>query len=531
MKKAGLLFFTLIIILLSVSLFSCAAFSDTDNGDFGMEALYNMALEAGYTDSFESFVAGLKGEQGEKGEKGDKGDTGEQGEKGDTGEQGLKGDKGEKGDTGEQGKQGQKGDHGKDGATWLTGDGAPDEALGALGDLYFDTESCNVYQKLEGGWSFIVNIKGDEGVGDVVNEGDNYEITVNSAPTGVAAASKALLSVVSINSTFVKNGIYSQNYYSAGAGVIYSIDKEAGDAYVITNYHVIYDSASSTDDNIAKEITLYLYGLHYSELGISAELVGGSMTYDIAVLKVTDSDILRSSAATAVTVADSSLVRVLDTAIAIGNPEGGGISATLGTVSVDSEYIQIGALDGVGTVEMRVMRIDTAINGGNSGGGLFNTDGELIGIVNAKEASVNIDNIAYAIPSNLAVAVAENVIRNCDGETNKSVYKCTLGIAVSVSNINVIYDEELQTVTVLNDVLISSVVDSGVAYGNLEAGSIIKTITVRGKSVDIKRIYEVGEMLLYASSGDEIVFGITDADGVPGEVTVTVTESCFSAVK
>lgn len=512
MKKAKLLLFTLITILLSVSLFSCAAFGSADNGEFGMEALYNMALEAGYTDSFESFVAQLKGEQGEKGEKGEKGDTGEQGEKGDTGEQGLKGEKGEKGDTGEQGKQGQKGSNGKDGAIWHTGDGTPDEALGSLGDLYFDTESCDVYQKLVGGWSVIANIKGDNGEGNVVNEGDNYEITVNSSSVGVAAASKALLSVVSINSTFVKNSPYVQpNYYSAGAGVIYSIDKEAGDAYVITNYHVVYDSNSSTDGHIAKEITLYLYGLHYSEFGISAELVGGSMTYDIAVLKVTDSEILRLSAAAAATVADSSLVRVLDTAIAIGNPEGSGISATLGTVSVDSEYIKINSLDGIGTVEIRVMRIDTAINGGNSGGGLFNAYGELIGIVNAKEISENIDNMAYAIPSNLAVAVAENIIRNCDGETNKSVYKCTLGIAVSVSNISVSYDEELQAVTVVSDVLVSSVDEFGAAYGNLEVGSIIKTITIRGKSFDIKRIYEVREVLLYASVGDEIVFGIIDA--------------------
>lgn len=528
MKQFKSWFSLILVFIMSVSLFSCSMFNSTEQAGIGMEALYNMAVESGYTDSFDNFLAQLKGEQGEKG---DTGAQGEKGEKGDTGAQGEKGEKGDTGAQGEKGDTGAEGAAGKDGATWLTGEGEPDEAVGSLGDLYFDMASCDIYQKLLQGWTAIANVKGDEGEGTTVNEGDNYEITVNTDSVGAAAASKALLSVVSIRSTFTKGSNSTEKYSSAGSGVIYSLDKDAGDAYIITNYHVIYDYESTTEGGIAQDIFLYIYGLEYSDFGIRAEFLGGSMTYDIAVLKVSESDILRSSTAVAATVSDSSDVRVLDTAIAIGNPEAAGISATLGSISVESEYITSQSMDGDGTIDYRVMRIDTAINGGNSGGGLFNTRGELIGIVNAKKVGTDIDNIAYAIPSNLAVAVAENIIRNCDGSTNMSVQKCMIGITVIISNPTVSYDEQTQAVIVTNDVLIISVKEDGVAYGKLFADNVIKSVTIGDKCFDIKHNYDVGEALLYASEGDEVVFGVVDTDGEPMSVPVIITEASITAIK
>ena len=65
-----------------------------------------------------------------------------------------------------------------------------------------------------------------------------------------------------------------------------------------------------------------------------------------------------------------------------------------------------------GKTEMRVIRVDTAVNPGNSGGGLFNSKGELIGIVNAKIISSDVENIGYAIPSSVAINVADNIINH-----------------------------------------------------------------------------------------------------------------------
>ena len=71
---------------------------------------------------------------------------------------------------------------------------------------------------------------------------------------------------------------------------------------------------------------------------------------------------------------------------------GYGISVSSGIVCVDSEYITMTAADGKTSVSFRVIRVDSAVNSGNSGGGLFDKDGNLIGIVNAKISSTNVLN-------------------------------------------------------------------------------------------------------------------------------------------
>ena len=255
------------------------------------------------------------------------------------------------------------------------------------------------------------------------------------------------------------------------------------------------------------------------------------MTYDIAVLMIEDNEILRQSGAMAVEVASSAEVQVLDTAIAIGNAEGRGISATRGCVNVISELIEMSSLDGSDTmVETRVMRVDTAVNHGNSGGGLFNANGQLIGIVNAKEASVDIDNMGYAIPSDLAVAVADNVIRNCDGESNLNPIKPTIGVAVSLSNLSVSYDNESGTVKKESDILIVEVVHGGVAEGNLLVDDIIASIVIDGKTYTPIDYTQIAEILLYAIPDAEVIFNVERAGSATG-VSFVIPQSAFAAVK
>ena len=75
-------------------------------------------------------------------------------------------------------------------------------------------------------------------------------------------------------------------------------------------------------------------------------------------------------------------------------------------------------------LSLRVMRTDAAVNSGNSGGGLFDDSGRLIGIVNAKSSNTSDDNIGYAIPSNVATAIADNAIYYSDG----TIKRCMLGM-------------------------------------------------------------------------------------------------------
>ncbi len=347
------------------------------------------------------------------------------------------------------------------------------------------------------------------------------------------AVNKAMMSSVIIYTKFTvrqQTGWWgattTSTAWSAGAGVVFSDDKQNGDAYIITNYHVIYESSATSANGIAEYIGVELYGmtdaadsLNTSTLEsrtITAEFVGGSMDNDIAVIKITGSDIYRDSDYRAVTVADSDNIALGSSAIAVGNPEGYGFSATTGTLSVDSEYITMTALNGNGSVAFRVMRVDTGINGGNSGGGLYNGRGELIGIVNAKASSSSIENISYALPANVAVGVARNILRN-DGTFDKRV----LGVTVKAAASSAVYDSSTGLTSIVQSVAVDTVSETGAATGKLMSDDIIKSITVSGKTTEITRTYQPSDVMLYANAGDTITLNII-RNGEPMSVEVTV---------
>ncbi len=366
----------------------------------------------------------------------------------------------------------------------------------------------------DGAFQIPSNNGGTDGTTINVQGGPNYNIDISpNSSTNMIAASKALLSAVSITTST-----------SAGSGVIYKLNKEKGDAYIITNYHVVYDNAS-----INSEIYVYLYGMEASEYAIPATYVGGSMNYDIAVLKVTGSTALMESNAAAVNVADSNDVAILDTAIAIGNPEGNGISATVGCINVDSENISVGfqVYNKLQYITLRVMRTDAAVNSGNSGGGLFNDKGELIGIVNAKDADSSTDNIGYAIPSNVAKAIAENILYYCDGTTKQSVYRCMLGVTVGVKALYTEYDTETGKIYKRETVMLAEVASDAAVSGLLKAGDVINSITIDGVKHEVSRTYHIIDSMLYARVGSSVVINIT-RDGAAIDVNVPITEKMLT---
>lgn len=362
-----------------------------------------------------------------------------------------------------------------------------------------------------------------------VEGGDNYNVTIDSANQDNVAAGKALLSVVSIDCIFKTVGGYGtqKEKSSSGSGVIYKIDKNRGDAYIITNYHVVYYNASNTENKISDDITLYLYGQESTEYAIPASYVGGSMNYDIAVLKVSGSRVLAQSNAMAAEFADSNMVAVLDKAIAIGNPENLGISATLGYVNVDSEYIRMEGADGSTEIQLRVMRMDTAVNSGNSGGGLFDNEGRLIGIVNAKLTSS--ENMSYAIPSNFVKYVADNILFYCDNQTRENVYRCYLGIVVSPEKLYTEYDKNNGKVIKREVVSITSLNDDSIVKDALEIGDVINSITIDGVKYDVTRMFVVTDAMLNARAGSSVVINITRG-GNTFDVSINVTENSITKI-
>ncbi|MBO5969345.1 MAG: trypsin-like peptidase domain-containing protein [Clostridia bacterium] len=180
-------------------------------------------------------------------------------------------------------------------------------------------------------------------------------------------ANEALKTVVEIYVT-------SPSGNGAGSGVIYDPN-----GYIVTNYHVTDGTATSID------VVLY-DGTEYE-----AQFIYGDELADIAVIKIEKTDCDYA------VFGDSDALTYGDMVLAIGNPQGLGLSVTDGIISRPGELVTIG------NSTMNLLRTSAAINGGNSGGGLFNLNGELVGIVNAKLAASTIDNIGYAIPSSTVV--------------------------------------------------------------------------------------------------------------------------------
>ena len=368
---------------------------------------------------------------------------------------------------------------------------------------------------------------GESGDNGNTEEEKPLEFYPGIGEVSISGQNKALLSVVSIVSNFDVS--YGRTQGSVGSGVIYKLDKEKGDAYIISNFHVVYNRYAVTDGGISDEIGLYLYGMELSDYRIDATYVGGSLTQDLAVLKVEGSEVLKNSYARAADIGDSDDVAVLDQVIAIGNPEGFGISVTKGIVSVDSESLSMTGADGITALDLRVIRVDAAINEGNSGGGLFDKNGDLIGIVNAKRTGSEVDNIGYAIPISYAKNFAENIIYYCDGVSNTTVYKCLMGVTVTAKVLGVTVDEEgrLHKAEIVE---IGEITENSIASGKLLAGDRIVSVTIDGAKKDVSRIHHVIDSMLLARVGSDITIEIVRG-GETLILEIEVTESALTEVK
>ena len=162
------------------------------------------------------------------------------------------------------------------------------------------------------------------------------------------------------------------------------------DGYIVTNHHVIADADEGT------VVVQFYSGEEYP-----AAIVGTDSMNDVALLKI------EAEGLQTVTVGDSDEVEVGETVEAIGNPLGDlTFTMTAGYISALDREIDVG-----GTM-MNLLQTNAAVNPGNSGGGLFNMSGELVGIVNAKSSGENVEGLGFAIPSNDASKVAEELMTN-----------------------------------------------------------------------------------------------------------------------
>jgi serine protease Do len=192
-------------------------------------------------------------------------------------------------------------------------------------------------------------------------------------------------SVVAINTEVTAQDLFGQLYKEEHAGSGWIIDE---DGLIVTNNHVVENADSVT-------VTLV------DGRTFTAETVRTDVLSDLAIVKVDASNL------PAAKVGDSDTLRVGDWVVAIGNSLGMGISATAGIVSAKGVSLSVSA----GQTQEDLIQTDAAINPGNSGGPLVNMAGEVIGINSIKIAQVGVEGMGYAISSNTAKPIIQQLVQ------------------------------------------------------------------------------------------------------------------------
>ena len=280
-------------------------------------------------------------------------------------------------------------------------------------------------------------------------------------------ANECIKSVVIINITETSTA-YGQEYTTSGAGsgVIYTTD-----GYIITNYHVVGKDT--------KTISVTLYNGEVYE----GKYIYGDEYADISDIKIEKND------CTPAKIGDSTKMVLGDTVLAIGNPLGCGLSVTDGIVSALARDVT------VENTTMTLMQTSAAINSGNSGGGLFNTDGELIGIVNAKIGGTSVEGMGFAIPSSTVVKCL-NDLKNYGYITGQA----RLGVTVQTKQYQTW--PYMQTYSYIQVTEINA--NGSAAKSGLKVGDILQKIN----GTEISSFATLSQMLTKYEVGDTVTLTI-----------------------
>ena len=319
---------------------------------------------------------------------------------------------------------------------------------------------------------------------------DSSIAAASSTGTGLTTEQVADMVSPSVVVITTEQVVYSQwSWYGqsqvesgAGSGVIIS-----SDGYILTCAHVVSG---------ASNITVSIGDKDYP-----ATLVGEDTTSDIAVVKVD------ATGLTPATVGNS--------VMAVGNPLGElGGTVTSGIVSALNRSVSIQGSSSVNT--MSLIQMDASVSPGNSGGGLFNMNGELIGIVNAKSSSSDAEGLGFAIPINDAIKVAQELLEN--GYVTGRPYLGITYLAV----------EDAQTAAQLGvnayGVYVVEVVKGGPAEkAGLQTGDRI--VSVDGTEIASKD--DLGTLMQKHAAGDTLSITIA-REGQMQTVNVTLGEKTAS---
>ncbi len=313
--------------------------------------------------------------------------------------------------------------------------------------------------------------------------------------TGVGVASKVLPSIVGIQVEYAVNSIFYHNSSTAsaeGSGIIISED-----GYILTNNHVVNSTSTSSFYEIGKATSVKVL-LYNDETEYEAEIIGTDSQTDLAVIKIDKTGL------TPAEFGNSDSVQVGEFAMAIGNPLGFQSSVTGGFVSAVNRTIT----DSDGK-KFTLIQTDAAINSGNSGGALVNSQGQVIGVNTIKYTGNGVEGMGFAIPINSTTNITEQLIEY------KKVKRPYMGIS------GMDLDEETAKRNhLVAGVYVRSVEDFTAAQkADIRAGDVI----VGADGQKISTMEELTEIKNKHAIGDDMTVTI-NRNGTEKEVTLTLTE-------
>ena len=328
----------------------------------------------------------------------------------------------------------------------------------------------------------------------------------NYSNTAVFAANKILPSIVGIEVTYTAT---SNSYFgfgmpststatATGSGIIISED-----GYILTNNHVVDTSSSSSysyyDISDATSVKVKLNSSTYGDdATFDAKIVGKDSQTDLAVLKIDRTGL------TAAEFANSDEAVVGEFVMAVGSPLGLDTTVTTGIISAVNREVES---DGNKYV---CIQTDAAINSGNSGGALVNSDGKVIGINTLKLSGTGVEGIGFAIPINSTLDIIDQLID----------YNKVLRPYIGISGID-LDDSTAKRYKLVVGVYVKTVQDfSPAEKSGLQSGDVI----IKADGNDITTMEELNEIKNSHQIGDTMTLTI-NRSGQEKDITVTLEET------
>ena len=322
----------------------------------------------------------------------------------------------------------------------------------------------------------------------------------NYSDTSIYAANKILPSIVGIKVEYNVNSLISMfgnrgqtsTASASGSGIIISED-----GYILTNNHIVSTSSSESYYEVS-EATKLTVTLFNDDTEYEAKIIGTDEQTDLAVIKIEKTGLSKAE------FADSDNIKVGEFAMAVGNPLGMQSSITCGVISAVNREVT----DTEGK-KYNLIQTDAAINSGNSGGALVNSEGKVIGINTLKLSGTGIEGMGFAIPINSTTDITSQLIQ----------YSKVKRPYIGISGMD-LSEETAKKYNLVVGIYVKSVDDfSAGEKAGIKSGDVI--IEADGKKVT--KMDELNEIKNSHKIGDEMKIKIK-RDNSEKELTITLGE-------